>query len=188
MFAAAALLAPASQVQAAELIGDTITCQQTGPLSDFTCDMSQAVVGGGREFTVGNTTPFIGLNFVGNGLRVRNIFGSGFMLGETIIRLENLSQVFQSVSIANENVGGFNADDVALANGVLTLDFRGTTWGANDLINLNLTAAAPAVPEPSTWMMLILGLGAIGASLRFQRRGKRIMGLGGAVGLRRQLA
>ena len=188
MFAAAALLAPVSQVQAAELIGDTISCQETSPISTFTCDMSQAVVGNGVEFTVGTATPFISLDFGGNGLRIRNIFGSGFTLGQTIIRLENLSQIFQSVSIANENVGGFNANDVTLSNGVLTLDFRGTTWGANDIINLNLTAAAPAVPEPSTWMMLILGLGAIGASLRFQRRGKRVKGLDGALGLGRQLA
>jgi len=113
----------------------------------------------------------------------------GFSLGQTVIRLENLSQIFQIVSIANGNVAGFDANDVTLSNGVLTLDFRGTTWGRNDLINLNLTAAAaPAVPEPSTWMMLILGLGGIGASLRFQRRGKRVKGLEGALGLRRQLA
>jgi PEP-CTERM motif len=187
MFAAAVLLTPVSQAQAAEIIGDTIACEQTNPSSIFTCNMSQAVVGDGREFTVGTTTPFIGLNFGGNGLRIRNIFGSGFTLGQTIIRLENLSQVFQSFSIANENIAGFNENDVTLANGVLTLDFRGTTWGANDLINLNLTATS-AVPEPSTWMMLILGLGAIGASLRFQRRGRRVKGLDGAFGRRRQMA
>ena len=187
MFAAIALMAPVSQVQAAEIIGDTIACQQINPSSSFTCDMSQAVVGDGREFTVGDTTPFIGLNFGGNGLRIRNIFGGPFSLGETIIRLENLSQIFQSVSIANENIAGFDASDITLTNGVLTLDFRGTTWGRNDLANLNLNATS-AVPEPSTWMMLILGLGAVGASMRLQRRRKSGNAYNRAWGLRRQPA
>lgn len=187
MFAAVSLMAPVSQAQAAELIGDTIACQQINPSSSFTCDMSQAVVGAGREFTVGDTTPFIGLNFGGNGLRIRNIFGGPFSLGETIIRLENLSQIFQSVSIANENIAGFDASDITLTNGVLTLDFRGTTWGTNDLANLNLNATS-AVPEPSTWMMLILGLGAVGASMRFQRRRKPGAAHNGVWGLRHQAA
>lgn len=187
MFAAITLMAPVSQVQAAEIIGDTIACQQINPGSSFTCDMSQAVVGDGSEFTVGDTTPFIGLNFGGNGLRIRNIFGGPFSLGETIIRLENLSQIFQSVSIANENIAGFDASDITLTNGVLTLDFRGTTWGRNDLANLNLNATS-AVPEPSTWMMLILGLGAVGASMRLQRRRKSGTAHNGVWGLRRQPA
>jgi hypothetical protein len=188
LFAAAALLAPVSQVQAAELVGNTIACEQINPSSTFTCNMSQAVIGDGREFTVGNASPFIALNFIeGDRLRIRNISGGPFTLGLTMIRLENLSQIFQSFTFVNSNIGGFGADDISLANGALTLDFRGTTWGTNDRANIDLTATS-AVPEPSTWMMLILGLGAVGSSLRFQRRGKRLKGLDGALGLRRQLA
>lgn len=187
MLGAASLMVPAYQAQAAEMIGDTVSCQQTGAGSSFTCDMSQATIGAGREFTVGNSSPFIGLNFGGNGLRIRNISGGPFSLNFTIIRLENLSQIFQSVSIANENIVGFDASDITLTNGVLTLDFRGTTWSTNDLANLSLNATS-AVPEPSTWMMLILGLGAVGASMRLQRRRKSDNAYKGAWGLRHQSA
>jgi hypothetical protein len=188
MFAAAALLAPASQVHAAELVGNTIACEQINPSSTFTCNMAQAVVGDGREFTIGNGNPFIALNFIeGDRLRIRSISPGPFTLGQTIIQLENLSQIFQSFSFVNSNIGGFDAGDISLANGILTLDFQGTSWDQNDRANIDLFATS-AVPEPSTWMMLILGLGAIGASLRFQRRGKRVKGLDGALGLGRQLA
>lgn len=185
--AAAALLTPVSQAQAANLIGDTITCQQIGVQSSFVCDMAQATVGPGREFTVGNANPFIGLNFGGNGVRIRNISNDSFSLGQTIVRLENLSQTFDTFRLVESNIGGFNASDINLTNGVLTLDFRNTVWGRNDLANLDLTATS-AVPEPSTWMMLILGLGAVGASLRLQRRGKPRNAFNGPLGLRRQTA
>ncbi len=116
MLAAAALMVPASQVQAAELIGDTISCQQVGAGSIFVCDMAQATVASGTEFTVGTTTiPFIGLNFVGNGLNIRNISGGPFTLGSTIIRLENLSQVFREARLSASDIMGFDATDINLS-------------------------------------------------------------------------
>lgn len=185
LFAAAALLAPVSQAQAAELIGDTISCQQVGAGSIFVCDMAQATVGAGREFTIGtNTEPFFLLNFVGNGLNIRSISDDLFTLGQTIIRLENLSQVFREARLSTSDIGGFDASDINLASGILTLDFRGTTWDRGDSANIRLTATS-AVPEPSTWMMLILGLGAVGASMRFQRRRSPRGNLTGALGLGR---
>lgn len=55
---------------------------------------------------------------------------------------------------------------------VLTPDFSGvrvvTTTTASNGTVLNLTA--PAVPEPATWAMMLVGFGMVGASSRYRRR------------------
>lgn len=45
-----------------------------------------------------------------------------------------------------------------------------TLSNANDSVTINIGQATPAVPEPATWGLMILGLGAVGYSLR--RRSK----------------
>lgn len=170
MFAAAALMAPVSQAQASELIGDTITCQQTGSSSSFSCNPFEAEVGGGTEFFLkSGSQNAIGLNFVGNGLNIRNVSGGPLALFATIVHLNNISQIFTEARLANSSIFGFGANDIAVNNGVLTLDFRNTVWVRNSAASIRL-AAVPAVPEPSTWMMLILGFAAVGAAMRLQRR------------------
>lgn len=49
---------------------------------------------------------------------------------------------------------------------------RDNHW-AFDILNVEGATQTPAVPEPATWAMLILGFGAIGASLRARRRGAK---------------
>jgi opacity protein-like surface antigen len=174
LFAAAALIAPVSQAQAAELIGDTITCQQSGSGSSFNCNPFQADVSGGTEFFLRNGSQnVIGLNFVGNGLNIRNVSGGPLLLFSTVVQLNNISQLFSEARLSSTNIFGFGENDVAINNGILSLDFRNTVWGSNDTASIRLTATS-AVPEPSTWMMLILGFAAVGAALRLQRnRGSR---------------
>ena len=50
-------------------------------------------------------------------------------------------------------------------NGVIT---AGPTAGYSGVVNFNL--APPAVPEPGTWAMMLLGFGAIGLAMRHRRR------------------
>lgn len=169
LFAAAALMAPASQAQATELIGDTITCQQSGSGSSFTCNPFEADVGGGTEFFLRNgSRNVIGLNFVGNGLNIRNVSEGPLLLGFTVVQLNNISQLFSEARLSSSSIVGFGANDIAINNGILTLDFRNTAWLSNSRASIRL-AAVPAVPEPSTWMMLILGFAAVGAAMRLQR-------------------
>jgi opacity protein-like surface antigen len=169
LFAAAAFMAPASQAQAAELIGDTITCQQSGSASSFTCNPFEAEVGGGTEFFLRNGSQnVIGLNFVGNGLNIRNVSGGPLVLFSMIVQLNNISQLFSDARLSSSSIFGFGANDIAINNGVLALDFRNTVWGSNSRASIRIEAI-PAVPEPSTWMMLILGFAAVGAAMRLQR-------------------
>jgi hypothetical protein len=45
----------------------------------------------------------------------------------------------------------------------------------SDTITVNIGAMSAAVPEPSTWAMMLLGFGAIGASMRRARRAKALL-------------
>ncbi|MEM6826524.1 MAG: PEPxxWA-CTERM sorting domain-containing protein [Pseudomonadota bacterium] len=56
-------------------------------------------------------------------------------------------------------------DDASFVGNELTVEFVATSPG--DFIRV-LTVAAP-VPEPSTWLMLLLGFGLVGGALRAQR-------------------
>jgi hypothetical protein len=70
---------------------------------------------------------------------------------------------------------------------VLGTSFSGPAWGAGTL-NLFywdsnssdntqfITASVVAVPEPATWAMMLLGMGAIGAGLRMTRRKDVVLG------------
>lgn len=188
VLAAAALTALlGSNAQAAELIGDTVTCSQTSAGSSFACSPFSSTVGAGREFSIGdNEEFFIGLNFNGGGVRVTNLANRFFILGSTIIRLENISSAFSSARVQASSILGFGNRDVSLSNGVLTLDFRGTAWLANSNARIRLETAS-AVPEPGTWALLVLGFGAIGGAMRARRKRGQGQGFQGA-GARSQRA
>ena len=168
--ASAAALFDASPVQAATLIGDTVTCDQVGSGSTYSCFTNSAIVSGGREFEVGAApNPAIGLNFNGGGLRITNISGGALFLTQTIVSLADLSKAFTSANLLNSSILGFGSSDVTIQNGVLRLDFAGTIWARNSTANIALDSAS-AVPEPGTWAMMLLGLGAMGAAMRSRRR------------------
>jgi hypothetical protein len=187
MFAALAFLASATQAQATEIIGDTISCQQVGSGSSFACNPFETTVGGGAEFyLMQDSQNTVGLNFVADGLTIRNVSGGPMVLFTTIVRLENISQLFSGARLSNSTIFGFNANDISLSDGVLSLDFRNTFWDRNDVAHIRLDAIS-AVPEPSTWMMLVLGLGAIAGVMRLQRRGGQHKRESGVLAMGRRL-
>jgi len=165
LYATTAIAAAAAMPQAAQAanIMDTVTCAQTGS-GTFFCDQANNTVGAGNEFVVGNGTDFIGVDF-GQGTldfsAIRN-----FNLGATVIEFTNLTNAFNSFSFISSSVNGFDASDITLANGVLTVDFIGTTASAGDTVQL----AVGSVPEPATWAFMIFGFGAIGGAMRRQRK------------------
>lgn len=68
---------------------------------------------------------------------------------------------------------GFSTAAGAAVNLFVTNDtsYRVNAGGLNTgLVTASASAATPAVPEPATWAMMLLGFGAIGVSVRRKRR------------------
>jgi hypothetical protein len=77
--------------------------------------------------------------------------------GLTAVANNNMDTTFQSA-----------AWDITGTGGVMTIEFHSSGLPNVDAIldNFVITGPAPEVPEPATWAMMLLGFGAIGASLR----------------------
>lgn len=77
----------------------------------------------------------------------------------------------QVTVIASGSLGGSTSVYRYFADGAFTVSGSATAPGTFPA-TLTVAPATPAgVPEPATWAMLILGLGATGATLRGRRRG-----------------
>jgi len=73
------------------------------------------------------------------------------------------------------------ANTFTASSAITTLTFANLTGGTNegiflDAVSVNDLRANPtgAVPEPSTWALLLVGFGAAGAALRRSNRGRRL--------------
>ena len=88
----------------------------------------------------------------------------------TVTYLGAISQVPKTTTFAlsptGNNFFGIQADGGDLLTG-LTFNFSPATSGVQALeqVRLNVTQAA-AVPEPSTWMLMLLGMAAVGFTMR----------------------
>lgn len=70
-----------------------------------------------------------------------------------------------------------NTNDLADFSGVASFDPVDDPSAGSDgpyrvFARFTLSATGAAVPEPSTWLMMLLGFSAVGASLRYRRRSK----------------
>lgn len=96
----------------------------------------------------------------------------------TIEALDAMGNVFASYDIATlapiSTPGGFNQFEF---RGIASdaSDIYGLRFGGNYILVTGTVDGIPGVvPEPSTWAMLILGFGAVGASLRRRQRTVRL--------------
>jgi hypothetical protein len=163
---AAVLAATFSVPASAQSIGDTVTCSITG-IGTFGCANATAVVGAGTEFRIGNAPSysFLGADFGQNLLYIDALADS--TLGNTILNFSDATSPFTSyLLLSSSGFAGFDASDISLVGGVLSLDLRGTTNTQGGRIALQLNGA---VPEPATWAMMLLGFGAIGMVARRRR-------------------
>ena len=79
-------------------------------------------------------------------------------------------QLFLSPDIDNTDLNeDYFLNTSILGDGTYTLNIGGTRGTAGSFGG-NISFAAAAVPEPGTWMMMLLGFGAIGFSVRRSRR------------------
>lgn len=84
----------------------------------------------------------------------------------------NVVTGFSSFQIFGPGTVPLGADRVTIAqSGKISFSFPSTNGSSSGTIRIELGAASPAgVPEPTSWAMIIGGLGAIGGALRRQRR------------------
>ena len=61
---------------------------------------------------------------------------------------------------------------VGVTSGTHTIFIRGTLAGDIGSYGGTLNVAAPGVPEPATWAMMILGFGMVGVGMRLSRKAK----------------
>ncbi len=89
---------------------------------------------------------------------------SGLGIGGTLLQSGSVSA----------RVGGTQTaslDTFELDEGFYTIAYSGTVTGAPSGVGSNITfAAAPDVPEPASWAMMLVGFGAIGAATRSRRK------------------
>lgn len=109
-------------------------------------------------------------------------FDTNFLMEQFIVTIFSgadplFSQTFTAPG-SNMTFFGF----ASLGSGITSATINGTAGSANfalDNFRFGAAAQAPAVPEPGTWAMLLMGFGAMGAALRRQRR--RLAGSGPAI-------
>jgi hypothetical protein len=80
-------------------------------------------------------------------------------------------QLLQAGTISsNGNTRTASLDQFSLNQGAYTIAYRGDVTGAPAGVGSNITFAAGeapgAVPEPATWAMMIVGMGAVGYAMR----------------------
>lgn len=168
--AVAALVSLPSGASATTLVGDSITCQtNTGPANSscdtdfvgpFVASSATVVADGAPEFffrASNAPNPLAEINFEDDILTITSFGLRG--ISQTILTFTNTSRPFFSVTTGS----GLLAGRAQVTNGLLVVDLRGITFPAGESVS---SFGVAAVPEPGTWLLMILGLGAVGFSMR----------------------
>ena len=99
-----------------------------------------------------------------------NLFNPAVTSASAMFTLDGLSGTIFHDSGSTSNLDWTKFFGTFTATGSsATLTFTNLTGGTNEGIFLD-AVSVQAVPEPATWMMMILGFGAIGGAMRTSRR------------------
>ena len=167
--ATAALFAVAHSASAAGLSGDTIGAQYFYPDSATVFqDLGSFVAPGGGNLSgnidysvtddqviftnvTGGTSPFQIASF--NGFKFTDLTRDPHITGVTLD--------------ASTTANGVSASDASWTSNQLSFNFEGEVWQDRQQAVFDISFA---VPEPATWAIMLVGLGATGAALRSRRR------------------
>ena len=70
------------------------------------------------------------------------------------------------------NLGGFSLANISFTGDSIAVNWQGLDFTRDTVVSLNVTFGDAAVPEPSTWAMMLLGFGAAGIAMRRGRKPK----------------
>lgn len=166
----------ASPAAATTFLGDTFEADYQFPREGrFSIDGGTAVVSPTALFTfpTGRINPSVEISatsilisFAGNGRFTRADFNG--------ILLRNLSRsMISAVLLSSASTPQFEQDRLSFTSDSISFNFSGTRFRAGDQIRADVFFMSSPVPEPEAWVMMILGLGALGAAMRRNSRRNR---------------
>ncbi len=152
---------------------DSVTCS-TNTFASSACNglaSDTKIVGAGAEFNInvvpnaqGSANPLLTADFSNGILTLQGIGDISRTFSGTTLTFINNTRAFTSVALASGTFTG----GALVVNGALRLNLIGTTWNENAFAQFAVTS----VPEPGTWMLMMLGLGAVGFSMRRSQKAK----------------
>ena len=168
----------------AGLIGDEVSCLADSTI--FSCDNTSAVVGGGNDFTLIDSTPddLFDIDILGASFNIRSLTALGIGTGTETFTLSDFDWLnFPNGTIAGVSligvagVTGLALSDIDFTDYSVTVDLSETNWSRNSRAGVRLTVShgapefallavpnptALAVPEPTTLALFGLGLAGLG--------------------------
>lgn len=175
--AAAAVMATSVPASAGTFIGDTFEGSYRFPNERrITINSGLGTVDPDAEFTfsTGRINPTaqifassVLVTFAGDGRYVVSDFNG--------IHLRNLSKSLIAGLILNPSstVAGFDQSRLIFTSNTLQFNFEGLRFRAGDQIRADVLFQGSSVPEPSAWIVMIFGLGAIGLTMRVANKRRR---------------
>ena len=116
----------------------------------------------------GNVTSSFPPSYGGDSLYAEAYVGSNYDIGFSVNFLSSIVDLNGTYSYAGSSRSGFAFNEYSP---------RAYLYGSVDAVTLTQSADLPpaTVPEPSAWLMLLIGLGVAGAELRGRRRAIKLM-------------
>lgn len=166
----------ASPAAATTFLGDTFEADYQFPREGrFSINGGTAVVSPTALFTfpTGRINPSVEISatsilisFAGDGRFTTTDFNG--------ILLRNLSRsMISAVMLSSGSTPQFQQERLSFTNDSISFNFSGTRFRAGDQIRADVFFMSSPVPEPGAWVMMILGLGALGAAMRRNSRRNR---------------
>jgi hypothetical protein len=167
--AMAAAAMPVSANAASLIEGESITCStNTSPFSACNSEELDTVsvdsTPGAAEFGIFATPfdPLLTFDFAEDTLIVSTLDGPRTIQSTILTFSLSNGRIFSFVG-----GGGFLEDTASIINGNLVFDLSGKSFSSS---SPPVTFQIGAIPEPGTWLLMILGLGAVGFSMRRRQK------------------
>lgn len=176
---AASTLLVAGAASAQSFDGATLDYQyyypdSTSPYNN--ADNGSFVVGAGIEVTnisdnMG-TLDISGTNILVDFTGTSSWNGSSFNGWVLTDETDSLAAILGVTINPSTNMAGFSLSNVSWTGDTISVNWQGLSFDPSTVVSLDVSFGQTAVPEPSTWAMMLFGFGAAGFSLRRSQRRK----------------